>query len=266
MLAPRGELQPGISRSRATALKKAAYRAVATMAGMFKGIVWQASSEHEAKDIARTIGRDARSIVVAPDLAPRTAPLTAIPHDRGPGSPLKVCFISRIAPKKNLDFALRALQQVRALITFDIFGPRESDAYWAECEAALRRLPPNVIASYGGTLAPNEVASTFAKYDLFLFPTRGENFGHVILESLRAGTPVLVANTTPWRDLERHGAGWDLPLDAAAFATAIDRIAALDVAEYERLRQTAKTFGDGRALDSSAVEANRRLFLDLVAR
>ena len=35
------------------------------------------------------------------------------------------------------------------------------------------------------------VQSIFFKYDLFCFPSITENFGHVIYESLSAGTPVL---------------------------------------------------------------------------
>ena len=37
----------------------------------------------------------------------------------------------------------------------------------------------------------------FQEYDLLFLPTKGENFGHVILESMSAGTPVLISDTTP---------------------------------------------------------------------
>jgi glycosyltransferase involved in cell wall biosynthesis len=46
---------------------------------------------------------------------------------------------------------------------------------------------------------PDDVPGTFAQYDLFAFPSRGENFGHVVLESLSVGTPVLVSDRTPWK-------------------------------------------------------------------
>lgn len=36
-------------------------------------------------------------------------------------------------------------------------------------------------------------------YDLVAFATHGENFAHVISETRRAGTPVLVSERTPWQ-------------------------------------------------------------------
>lgn len=41
-------------------------------------------------------------------------------------------------------------------------------------------------------------------YDLFVFPTLGENFGHVVIESLSAGTPVFMSNTTPWKSFSKY--------------------------------------------------------------
>ena len=33
-------------------------------------------------------------------------------------------------------------------------------------------------------------------------PSKGENFGHIIMESLAASTPVIISDLTPWKDLE----------------------------------------------------------------
>jgi hypothetical protein len=44
-----------------------------------------------------------------------------------------------------------------------------------------------------------------AEYDLFLFPTLGENYGHVISEALASGCPVVISDQTPWRNLEAEG-------------------------------------------------------------
>ncbi|MNF89332.1 Glycosyl transferases group 1 [compost metagenome] len=76
---------------------------------------------------------------------------------------------------------------------------------------------------------PSEVQKVFSQYDLFFFPTRGENYGHVIAESLSVGTPVLLSDQTPWRDLEPQGLGWDISLASPkVFAEKIDQFASLE--------------------------------------
>jgi glycosyltransferase involved in cell wall biosynthesis len=121
-------------------------------------------------------------------------------------------FISRISPKKNLLFALRMLQSVLGDISFDIYGPIEDARYWNRCEKAIGTLPPNVRVKYMGMVEHEKVGEVFAEHDLFLFPTLGENYGHVICEALSAGCPVLISDQTPWRHLQEEGAGWDIPL------------------------------------------------------
>ena len=56
-------------------------------------------------------------------------------------------------------------------------------------------------------MKPEEVIGTFEKYDIFLFPTKGENFGHVIYEALVGGCIPIISNTTPWLDLEENHCG-----------------------------------------------------------
>jgi glycosyltransferase involved in cell wall biosynthesis len=129
----------------------------------------------------------------------------------------------------------------------------------------MNDLPPNVSAHYRGSVKHDEVDDVFRAHDLFLFPTRGENFGHVILESMRAGTPVLIADTTPWRGLEALGVGWDLPLDdPGPFVAAIETACSIEGASYARWRERVQAYAARRSEDSAVVDATRRLFLDLI--
>jgi glycosyltransferase involved in cell wall biosynthesis len=101
-----------------------------------------------------------------------------------------------------------------------------------------------------------------AGYDLFLLPTRGENFGHAIFDALEVGLPVLISDQTPWRDLERIGAGWSLPLaDPDRFAATIDRLAALEPSERDALRRSARSLAEVSLLESDAVARTRAMLI-----
>lgn len=259
ILAPRGELSEG-----ALALKpwkKKTFIAAARALRLHKGVIWQASSALEQREIELVTGAPPEDIVVAPDLpAPPSEAGEPRPANSTSG-PLRICFVSRISRKKNLDVALRILETVRTPVLFDIFGPREDDEYWLECEELMSLLPSNVQARYCGVIDHSSVEMVFARYDLFLFPTAGENFGHVVIEAMSAGTPVLVSDTTPWRDLEKLGVGWDFPLEQpAAFAGAIERLHRMGPGDRSRQRQKVRAYARDRATDRGVVEANLRLF------
>lgn len=162
---------------------------------------------------------------------------------------------------KNLDFALNTLALTSKRIRFDIYGPLEDQNYWKECQAIIKKLPATISVNYCGTVLPANVKATFGLYDLFLFPTRGENYGHVIAESFSTGTPVLLSDKTPWSDLESDGLGWNLSLEnPAAFAQKIEYLA--ETSSETRQKQRLKTREKAliRLLNPEAIEENRRLF------
>lgn len=259
VLAPRGELSPAALRL--DRWKKRAYLAVARGLNLYGNLVWQASSEREAADIRRALGRLAEPLIVAPNL-PRPVPCDAVRDvARDAGAPLRVVFLGRITPMKNLDGALRILQRVRVPVEFRIHGPIRDERYWRECRQLIERLPAPVHVEYGGEVPSDEVPGVLRAYDLFLLPTRGENYGHAIAEALSAGTPVLIADTTRWRDLEAAGAGWDLPLDEPErFARCIEQAAGLGTEEYAAWRARVRAYAGSHVEDAAAVDANRRLF------
>jgi glycosyltransferase involved in cell wall biosynthesis len=113
-----------------------------------------------------------------------------------------------------------------------------------------------------GVLEHKEVANVFRAHDLFFFPTHGENYGHVIMESLLAGTPVLISNTTPWLNLDKAGIGWDLPLDnMAEFVDKIHLSAQLSNKLRIEWRKRVRSFALDQSTDPDILAAHRSLFL-----
>ncbi len=262
IIAPRGEFSEGaISLKK---WKKIGFIVITRLIGLYRNIVWQASSDYEAKDIRSAIGSTATQIVIAPDALQQLKPeVDDTSQCRVISEPLRICFLSRISPKKNLDFSLQVLSKVTIPVIYDIYGPKEDDDYWSLCKSIIKTLPYSIKVNYKGCVENHLVNNMFRNYDLFLFPTKGENFGHVILESLLAGTPVLIANTTPWRNLKSLGIGWDLSLESPdAFVAAIEEAASLEKEDYVKLRSSVRNYAEEVTSDSSILDMNRRLFLD----
>ena len=260
VLAPRGEFSAGAIALKSW--KKSQYLRASRWLGLYDGLTWQASSDLEKQDILRRLPHiDRSSVKLATNLAASAVPISEGASARKAGEPLRICFLSRISPMKNLDFALTALAHTRAEVVLIIHGPREDPAYWAQCEAVRRTLPGNVQVRYAGEVEHQDVARALSSHDLFFFPTRGENYGHVIQEALTAGLPVLISDQTPWRDLEQLGVGWALPLDdASAFARMIDSVAVWPPEQAQAVREKARAYARDKANDADVVRDNLELF------
>jgi glycosyltransferase involved in cell wall biosynthesis len=221
LLAPRGELCNGALNIRKW--KKIPYIEAVKVLGLVKQIYWQSTSDEETEAIKKIMKADDSHIH-------RLDNIPSIPKRDYPGRDKAVgegrfVFLSRIHPKKNLLFAISLFKKVEGNVEFDIYGPIEDDVYWNQCQEEIKRLLGNVKVEYKGLVGHDQVHEVFSKYDAFLFPTISENYGHVIAESLIIGTPVIVSDQTPWRNLEQYGAGWDINLnDEEGFVKAINSI------------------------------------------
>jgi glycosyltransferase involved in cell wall biosynthesis len=254
LLAPRGQLDPGALTL--SARKKRCFLRFLELTGLLEDVEWAASTAQEARHIRAVVGSDS-IVYLAPDL--RVAGPAASASESSADRRLRVCFLSRISPKKNLLEALRVIALVHVPVQFDIFGPREDRLYWQTCERAMANLPPHVQARWMGGVAHEHVPAILSRYDLFLLPTLGENFGHAIVEALAAGCPVMISDRTPWRRLAEHDAGWDLPLgDPKPWAAAIDGLAVEDDTLRLARRESAQRFAAAIGRSPEAIAANVR--------
>lgn len=206
-------------------LKKKVFISCCKALGLFDGITWSVTSSYELEDVKREVSSKARCMI-AEDL-PRSE--ISMAQNVRSGA-LKVVFLSRICRQKNLLYCAEILQEVSSNIEFDIYGPMEDRAYWELCESELKRLPVNVSWHYCGEVDTDSVPDVFSKYDIFLLPTMGENYGHVIFEALASGCVPIVSDRTPWNWLQEYGSGYILPLgDKKAYAKTIDMFSTMTV-------------------------------------
>lgn len=255
VLGPRGEFSEGALSLKSG--KKQFFIKLYKFLRLHKGVVFQASSEYEAEDIRRVLGPKV-DIKIAEDIGAQEF-AEALPSRTSKG--LNVVFVSRISPMKNLLAALEMLKHVHHPVHYDIYGPIEDREYWTKCEAVIDTLSSHIQVEHKGELTPEKVVPTMSAYDLFFMPTKGENYGHVIAEALCAGLPILIADTTPWRNLQEQGIGWDLPLNNPdAFSAAIDQLAAMPADEHLKMREAVLAWAKNKFSQRDAVEANIAMF------
>jgi glycosyltransferase involved in cell wall biosynthesis len=268
VLAPRGELSAG-----ALALKrrkKRVFNAIFRTLRLHHVVAWHASTDQEKADIERVFGLGVK-VHVAIDLRTGLSGggIAQTQREEGSDDPQgrSLVFLSRIVPKKNLATLIQAMRIVQGDPRLAIAGPIEDARYWNQCLRLIHDLPEPGRVKYVGTVAADEVVSFFNRFDLFVFPTLGENFGHVVLESLAAGTPVIVGEDTPWRHVEASGAGWVCdPTDPKAIAERIECFLSLGEVARGRMRMAARDLAEKVLTDPSGVDANRLMFRAAVSR
>lgn len=270
VLAPRGEFSPGALGLKAR--KKRAYLRAFQLLGLARVVsVFQASSPMEERDIYRTLGLvPVRVAADMPDppgpVPPGEEPGAAHGTSPSPAGVRRLAFVSRISPKKNLHVALELLRGVELPVELDIYGPLEDQSYWQECQRVMATLPSHVRATYRGVLRHEEVRGVFSAHAGFLFPTQGENYGHVVLESLSGGCPVILSDQTPWQDLETQGVGWVCDLKVPGqFHRALDTLLREPQAQAEQRRQRCLAYAHRVASDPVVHEDNVQLFTRLRA-
>ena len=227
---------------------------------LFDKVVFHASTENERKDIHLALGNTFQ-VIVAGNL-PQKVDIALLPKRTKNEGEVKLINVARIAPEKNLLFAIRILKEVKANVVFDFYGPIYDNSYWEECKKELSELPPNITAEYKGSLEPENVLKELSHCHFMFMPTQGENFGHIILQSFSVGCPVIISNQTPWKELNKKGIGWDLELSSSIkFVRAIEDAAKMNQSEFQAFSLAAFNFSKAYINNAEIVQQNKELFI-----
>jgi len=239
--------------------KKFFLRAVKVLR-LFNRVVFHATSKDEQRDIEMQFGSKNR-VLVAGNL-PAKVNLQSNPFRAKETGSVSCVSIARIAPEKNLLYALQVLAKVKDItVYFDIFGPVYDAAYWKTCSVLIDSMPENVHVSYCGSIANELVSETLSRHHFLFLPSAGENFGHIILQALSAGCPLVISDKTPWRGLQMKHSGWDLSLEKQElFVSVLQECGRLNQSEFNLLSQNAFALARHYQYDLRLVEDNRRLF------
>ena len=250
IVSPRGMLSSGSIGVKS--MQKRLYLTLARYGGVYSKVAFHCSTPEEEQDTQQVFGRKVNTTSIT-NFSKALSPIKhiAAPQEIG----LQLFQIARISPEKNQLKALELLLQVKHPVTFDLYGPLYNEAYWGKCLALINQLPTHVHVRWHGAIAPEYIEETIAAHHALFLPTTGENFGHIIAETLSAGRPVVISNTTPWQNLQVQHAGYSLSLDAdAQFVAAIKALAGMSSIDYETWCQSAQVYYQ-RQTQTAAIRA-----------
>ncbi|MFZ4785015.1 MAG: glycosyltransferase family 4 protein [Flavobacteriales bacterium] len=254
IVAPRGMLKSGALSVKSR--KKKVFLVVAKLTGLYRNIIWHATSNTEAQEINQVF-KNARVHIAEVLTALPDSKVSKIKKTSG-----KASFVSfsRISPEKGILEAIEFMLGIPNECSFglDIYGAVGDEAYAERCRMLIAESGKDIRLM--GEISPYQLSELYAQYHFFLLPTWGENFGHAISEALLHATPVIISNKTPWSRLADRKAGWDLHLKEADFVEVLKKAINMDQEEYSEWSTGAYEFGMERAVNPKVLEANRQLF------
>jgi glycosyltransferase involved in cell wall biosynthesis len=112
--------------------------------------------------------------------------------------PLRLLFAGTINQRKGIAYLAQALRMFgKQDVELRVCGRVVDDLRLFERFGSQVRITPSVTG--------DELIEAYREADLFVFPSVAEGFGHVLLESLACGLPVLSTTSTAAPDLIDHG-------------------------------------------------------------
>ena len=148
-----------------------------------------------------------------------------------------VLYLSRLAPIKGLDMLAEAWMRLAEfhdkwhllIVGGDTQGFAETvRRQYAECVT-------DGSASLPGPVYGPDKFRLLKSADVFVLPTRSENFGIAVLEALAAGLPVVCTKGAPWGVIAREGAGRWVDIDSEAIERGLRNVMSCGRAELDAM-------------------------------
>jgi len=190
---------------------------------------------------------------------PNILPLNGPPIQKKPNEVFTIIFLSRIDPKKGLEFVFEAMSKLRVDVKLQIFGTGNP-----EYIADLKQLASDIKIE--SKIEWKEWASSATKFqqlmdaDLCILTSYNENFGNVIVESLYMGTPVLITDLVGLSSFVKiNDLGWVVPLDINIITNTILQ-ATLDTEKRDRINKTSREITEANFAEEILIDEYMRQY------
>ncbi len=196
------------------------------------------------------------------DFANCDGPAFRARHGISPERPV-IAYVGRVAFEKNLDFLLRVTEQLRPDLPdlqFVIAG--EGPARVSLERAVARRGLSDNVRFVGYLERRTELPACYCAADVFVFASKTETQGLVLLEAMALGVPVVGLAEMGTKDVLQEGQGCRIaPDDVAGFARVLKPLLA-DRAAARALGETGKAYAESWS-ETRMAEAVLALYQDL---
>ena len=209
-----------------------------------------ATSEGERQDVTALLPGHAVAMVPnGCDEPPADKPI--IP--KGTGDRLAFAM-GRLHPVKGFAELIEAWAALRPEgWRLAIAGPDE-DGYRARLEALIHAHRLSDLVQLLGAVDDRQKWSWLDQCDLFVAPSKTENFGMAVAEAMLAGKPVITTTGTPWACLPEIKGGWWVNPLPDALQKALQAAVALPDGERQAMGQRARTYAQRYSPDKIAHE------------
>jgi glycosyltransferase involved in cell wall biosynthesis len=253
VLAPRGMLKPAAFKQKG--FKKKLFLFFAKATNTYGNICWHATSEIERDEILRLFPK--ANIRIAPNIS--NASFKNVKKELS--SPFRILTVGRISPEKGYYEALDAIRKCnpKKPVQWDIVGLKENAELVRVMLNAEQEFSSIKIQMHGHKNL-DELKTFYEKAHIFFLPSRGENYGHAIAEALSYGTPVVISDSTPWKNLEAEFAGKATTLNKWNLAESLDFFFNLSNDDYQLWSQGASNYAKAHVNSPETLAQNRALF------
>lgn len=151
--------------------------------------------------------------------------------------------VSRMGPEKNVGFLIDSLAEFKKRFQRPFRMLMVGDgAHRTEYEKLCERLDLKDEVIFTGSLPNEETAAYFAAADAFLFASKTETQGIVVLEAFAGGTPVLAVRASGVEDLVTGGVnGMLTDEDSGSFAGMLERFCSGEIDRAGMARNALQT-------------------------
>jgi glycosyltransferase involved in cell wall biosynthesis len=130
----------------------------------------------------------------------------------------RLLFFARIHPKKGVDILIQAWRNIQHTAPdWDLqIAGNPNGSHLEEMQQLALHLGAQRL-TFLCPVSPEEKWRLYRNADLYVLPTRGDNWGISIADALSFGVPAIVSKEAPWGGLETYRCGWWLDLSIDAF-------------------------------------------------
>jgi glycosyltransferase involved in cell wall biosynthesis len=151
------------------------------------------------------------------------------------GEPI-VLFLGRIIPRKGVDLLIEAFAQAcpeRGRLV--IVGPEGESGYVEKLRQLAREKHIEGRTVFTGSLYGDQKKAALVDSQVFVLPSRYENFANGVAEAIACGMPVIISDRCGIQEFVAGQAGLVVPREGPALADALRQLLS-DAALYDRFR------------------------------